>query len=224
LRGGGFDDLEFELVDANYRNIYRPRFDDDVTYAAGGANGRLTLYKLGGGEFANMLHTDECFDGILSIRTNIRLRFQDDTQVWSMQDMIDWAQALNSDIKMMLGSRLLANKTLSNKYYLECSDDEHDFAKVFMYFMPHYSAANPAPAGTHYKLLAKKNGNNGFRPDAVDRSEIEVDNNVDNSKIIRHFFGQFAGTDDLTAAELAPIKDWIGHNTRLDVAFTIEEF
>ncbi|MCP4550263.1 MAG: hypothetical protein GY835_27705 [bacterium] len=212
LRGDGFDDLEFELTDANYKNIYVPRFDADVTYAAG-ATGKLTVYKLGGGEFANTLKAGEKFDGIMTVRTNIRLRFLNDTENWSGQEMIQWAQALDSDLKLML----------KDKYYLKCDAEDHDFDKVFMYFLPHYNHVDPAPAGTHFKLQVKKNGNDGFNPDAVDKSIIGADNNVANKKIIRHLFGQFAGDADLTIANLSPIKDWIGHATRCNETFTIED-
>ncbi len=209
---GGPGDLSFELTHDDYRNVYKPVYEDDVDYG-GGTHGYLIVYKLGDGEFANTLKANQKFTGIMVVRTNICVKFTNDTSNWTAQEAYDWVQALDSDLKLMLG----------NKYWLKRDDPDHPFKKVYLYFLPHYSVADPAPAGTHYKLEVKRNDNNGFNPDGADKSKIVVDDDVENKKIIRHFFGKFAGHANLTKPELAKIKDWIGHAARANVAFTIED-
>ncbi|MCK4538986.1 MAG: hypothetical protein KAV42_09345 [Candidatus Krumholzibacteria bacterium] len=212
LRGAGFDDLIFDLTGNDYRNIYDPVYDDDCTYSAG-VLGRLIVYKLGDGEFANTLKSGQKFTGIMVVRPNIHVTFANDTANWAVNEMVDWVQALDSDLKIMLGK----------KYWLKANTVDHVFKKVYMYVLPHYKGGGAAPAGTNFTINVKKNGNSGFTPDALNKSKIEVDDNVDNKKLIRHFFGQFAGVTDLTKAELDPIKDWIGHATRANDTFTIED-
>lgn len=214
LRGSGFTDLEFELTDKKYRNIYKPAWEGDVDFG-NGAHGQLIVYKLGDGEFANTLKTGKKFTGIMVIRTNIQVSFANDTQNWVGTERADWTQALDSDLKIMLGNPA--------KYCLTCDTAGHDFGNVFMYFLPHYTRDNPAPAGTHFKIKVKKNGGSGFTADATDKTKITVGNNIPGNKtIIRYLFGK-TGTTNLTKPELGKIKDWMGHKDRGNDTFKIED-
>ncbi len=216
MRGGGFTDLELDLTDDKYRNIYKPAFEEN--YHAFGNNSAidLLLYKLGDDEFANLITTGQKYKGILVVRPHILVEFKNGAgggaHNWSRADIEAWLQSLNKRIDTML------NKKFRLNYNNPASARERDFSNVYILFNPHFeeeystgggkdyvstirhssnadktTTRNYVQAHTRFKIEITKDGSKDLDTSALTAPltglKIEVGEKTDIRRIIRRIFG-----------------------------------
>lgn len=226
---GGVDKvLELDLWPAEqalrdkYRNICNPSYTS-INFgfdAASTGKADLLLYRLGGGETANTLDPKQAatparvmnprivFDGILVVRHKFGCRFVDDTNNWTLGAISSWLKQFTQ--------KPLADL---DKYYLECSR-AHDFKRVIMLFVPHYSVyeANvPAPPGdwtsgppadSHFNVIVKANPGKAGPTLTAAGKNLTIDYDVDKSALIKHVVGKTAA-GAVGKNDFASILNWM---------------
>jgi hypothetical protein len=221
--------IELDLDNAKYRDTCKPIDKQNfVLPAAGTGKADLLLYRLGGGETArtidpnpdpaHVMNPRHIFDGILVVRTKLAVKFIDDTYGWTKNFKENWMQ---QSLKKPI--------TDLNTYYLECNA-ANDFKKTLLIFMPFFSIyTGAAPAGAHFNVEVKFYYHPSHVPPLPHRatfnvagSTLQVDNDVDTSKIMRHIFGK-AAAGALVKADFNAVKDWLGDAGVANGTFSIKD-
>ena len=120
---------------------------------------------------------------------------------WTDVQKAQWLSQLDADTKTMI----------RDKFRLVCAGN--DLSKTYVSVFPQFEIVKVgagAGAGSNYELKLKRDGSATFTADPGN-VKLEVGESCDKKKIIRHIFGKTGGgTTDLSVADLADLKTWIG--------------
>lgn len=164
-KGDSFGTLNFELIDAKYRNIYKPAYDETRFAFGNNAVSDLLLYKLGDDEFANIITNNQKYGGMLLVRPFLLFKFVNggntDDKKWITTDVTGkethhfatWLTAFHRRLDTML----------NKKFRLECSgataQKEKDFKNSFIRFAPFYEVELTVGANSIYLSTLRHNTN-----------------------------------------------------------------
>ncbi len=188
---------EFFLADA-YRNVEIAAHSQLNHNIAADNKVDLLIYKLGDDEFSRMAKPGQVFQGIITIKIRLALKFNNtSSDTWVFADQRSWAQRLKNDIESML-----------NRKFRITTDTENDFKNLFVVFTPSFQVyTGSAPANSQYgiEVTAQNGGSFNFAAKI-----IRVDQDVDKKKIIRYLFGKTTGNSDLTKDDFNTMVTWVG--------------
>jgi hypothetical protein len=179
-----YDSQKFEYsLPTAYNNYYIPAKKEDNQ--TNGTYGRLSLYlyKIGNDETDKIMITNmKGFDSILYVRPEICLDFVAYTDVGTPVHNHTWT---NEDEK----ARYIANfrniiDALNRKYYIE-TENNTDFQKTYIHFIPHYNfgaSANPVGHRTDpvFQVHLKAHNTVAGRPDIIYAPDFFKDNFTSN--------------------------------------------
>ncbi len=205
---GGARTIELDLRNNRYRDTCRPAFRRNNYVIRTGRDGKadLLLYKTGG-ETSYTLDTNHEFRGILVVMTRFSMDFS--SGLWNWLRGRRWNKRRRQN---WLVQHLKLPIDRLNRYYLHCDDANNEFHKTLLLFNPFFCLGSPPSGHTaHFEVEVTYSNESDFEADG---DEIEVGNNVDHNRILRHIYGKTGG-GAFTANDFARIAEWIG---RADVA------
>ncbi len=218
-RAGANKKVELDLYDkAGYRDTcVAYKHEDNFNIGGGTGKSDVYLYQLGGGEtsitldpFPNpnhVLNPRLVFNGILAVRTKVAIKFTPTAgHAWDDTRRNSWMQ--NNIETPIKNFRFYLNGPAGN-----------DFRRTIIVFVPHFEIYTGAhgPADSHFDIEVTRKwkpadgaGAHGrrFHKTAPASKKLEVDNDVDNTKIIRYMFGKTAATA-MVAADFNTLARWI---------------
>jgi hypothetical protein len=189
----------------------------DLVTGAGTANEKKTkvdllLYKLGDDQFSHFKNlgdltvgyeTTQQYHGLLVVRIKFAVKFDG---AWTFLQKKTWLKKLDDDLGGMVNA----------KFYLECANN--DFAKVFLYFVPHFvEFAGAAPADAHMKVSVGTSAGSTFnRPSndsvTLDKGGVGAQQDGQIKRLIRCSLANSHGaadTGNLTRTDFPTIAGWL---------------
>ncbi len=201
--------LRYELADT-YKNIFLPAKRGTNINMGSNAKLDVLLYKLDD-ETAHLVKSGLILTGIAAVQTKFAIRFIDvGANTWTTADKRTWAVALNNDYQG------LTDLT----FRLSCPPT-NDFQETLCTFNPHfkeYTGGDPGDSHINIRVKAQTGGN--F---TISGNRLEVDRDVNTTRIIRFCFGFTAGTAALTRTDFGPLVTWISGASVANATFTMND-